>query len=104
MNKQNAKFWIGFYFGLECIYHPAYGKYTLTGFFDGVVVCSRKPTEMPEDDECETFPIEEVSFILKKINPFLFASVSNLHAFIKTKALDGYWMNFDKSINIIYEG
>ena len=103
MNKINVQyFWIGYYFGLNCIIHPETGRWILAGMFNDTVVC-----EKYEDGnciDCMYYPISEVSFILKKINPFLFASVSNLHAFIKTKALDGYWMNFDKSIKVIFEG
>jgi len=102
MNKPNTKFWIGYYFGLDCIIHPDSGRWILAGFFDDQVCC-RRHIGTPEED-CMNYPVSEVSFILKKINPFLFASVSNLHAFIKTKALYGYWMNFDKSINVIFEG
>ncbi|MCE5332726.1 MAG: hypothetical protein LLF95_11390 [Bacteroidales bacterium] len=101
MNKPNIKFWIGYYFGLSCILHPETGRWILTGFFDDQVVCRRNIGE--PDEDCMYYPISEVSFILKKINPFLFESVNDLSLFIKTKALEGYWVFEDKSVKVIFE-
>lgn len=120
MNKPNNFYWIGYYFGLNCILHPDTGRWTLTGYFDGQVVCHRESKSLPEikiseneaikdidempDEDCLMCPIEDVQFILKKINPFLFASMHKFEFFIRTKAMEGYWMNFDeKSVRVIYE-
>lgn len=125
MLKTHHPYWIGYYFGQSCILHAETGKWTLTGYFDGQVVCHRVPKltinqevrerlgfdnlpdidEMPEED-CLMCDISEVQFVLKKINPFLFKALCKFSFFIKTKALDGYWMNFDESFtnNIIFEG
>ena len=101
MNKPNNLFWIGYYFGLSCIVHPETGRWTLAGYVDGDVYLKRY--EGTPDEDCMSYPISKVQFILKKINPFLFDSVNDLSLFIKTKALEGYWMNFDKSIKVIFE-
>jgi hypothetical protein len=60
--------------------------------------------EMPDED-CLMCPIEDVQFILKKINPFLFASMHKFEYFIRTKAMEGYWMNFDEKFSnqIVFE-
>lgn len=104
MNKQNNLFWIGYYFGLNCILHPYTGRWILTGYFDGQVVCHREVPNIDEDD-CLMCPIEEVQFVFKRINPFLFKSVSNLNLFVKKYAMEGYWMNFDEKFNnqIVFE-
>ncbi len=106
MNKPNTKFWVGYYFGLSCIIHPEHGRYSLVGYFEEQVVCKRLLTEFPEDEECEIFPISEVSFILKFANPFLIKSLSKLplfHKWIHNKALEGYWVFEDKSVKVIFE-
>jgi len=96
------KWWIGYYFGQNCILHPDTGRWTLTGYFDGQVVCNKYENENCID--CMYYPISEVQFILKRIYPFLFTSLSKLQLFIKSKAIEGYWMNFDDNINVIFEG
>lgn len=102
MNKQTNPYWIGFYFGQSCILHPDTGRWVLCGYFDGQVVC-RRNIGTPDED-CMYYPISEVQFVLKRINPFLFASMQNFHWWVKIKASEGYWMNFDEQLNIIYEG
>lgn len=99
---KNNYFWIGFYFNQSCILHPATGRWTLTGYFDNQVVC-RRNIGTPEEDSM-IYQVEEIQFVLKKINPFLFASMQNFHWWIKTMATSGYWMNFDEQTNVIYEG
>lgn len=96
--------WIGYYFGLNCILHPDTGRWTLTGYFDGQVVC-QKYNDNGECIDCMYYPISEVQFILKKINPFLFASMHKFEFFIRTKAMEGYWINFDEkfSSQIVFE-
>jgi len=95
-------FWIGYYLNQNCIIHPDTGRWVLTGYFDRQIVCQKY--EDGKSIDCMYYPIEEVQFVLKKINPYLFASMQNFHWFIKTKALEGYWMNFDNSVNLIFEG
>lgn len=98
----NSKlYWIGYYFDQNCILHPETGRWTLAGFVDGHVYLKRY--EGSPDEDCMSYPISEVQFILKKINPFLFDSVSDLQLFIRTKAMDGYWMEFCENINVIFE-
>lgn len=99
----NKYFWIGFYLDQNCIIHPDTGRWILTGYFDGQVVCRRNIGTVDED--CMSYPISEVQFILKKINPFLFASLGKFQLFIKSKASEGYWMNFDEKVinQIIFE-
>jgi hypothetical protein len=97
----NKLFWIGFYFGQNVIFHEGTGKWTLTGYFDNQVMC-KKHEGTPEED-CEIFPIEEISFVFKKINPWLFASLHNSHSFIANKAKSGYWVFKDSSVNIMFE-
>lgn len=58
MNKSNF-FWIGYYFGQNCILHPETGRWTLTGYFDGQVVCHRQITTEDEED-CLMCNISEV--------------------------------------------
>ncbi len=101
--KQLNVFWIGYYFGLNCILHPDTGRWILAGCVDNEVYL-RRNIGTPEED-CISYPIHEVQFILKKINPFLFASMSKFQLFIKTKAMEGYWMNFDEKFNnqIVFE-
>lgn len=105
--KKQYPFWIGYYFGLDCIIHPEHGRYSLVGYFEGQVVCKRLLTEFPEDEECEIFPISEVQFVLKFANPFLIKSLSELplfHGWLHNKALEGFWVFEDQSINVIFEG
>ena len=94
--------WIGYYFGQNCILHPYTGRWILAGCVDNEVYL-RRNIGTPEED-CISYPIHDVQFILKKINPFLFASMQKLEFFIRIKAIAGYWMNFDeKSVRVIYE-
>jgi len=103
MNKPTINpFWIGYYFGQNCIIHPDTGRWILTGYVDNEVYLRRNIGTQEED--CISYPISEVQFILKRINPFLFASMSKFQYFIKSKTMDGYWMNFDDNINVIFEG
>lgn len=103
MNKQNLNpNWIGYYFGQSCILHPETGRWVLTGYFSGLIEC--KKNIGLENEDVEIYPISEVQFCLKRINPFLFASMSKFYWFIKTKALEGYWMNFESFNQIVYEG
>ena len=103
MNKPNNFYWIGYYFGLNCVIHPDTGRWILAGFVDNEVYL-RRNIGTPQED-CISYPISEVQLILKRINPFLFKSVSSLNLFIKRYALDGYWMNFDEKFNnqIVFE-
>lgn len=96
----NKYFWISFYFGQQCIVHPVCGRYTLTGFNDGLVYCRNGNYDI-------SFPIETVQFSLKFCNPYLIKALSKLpfsYDFIKSKALAGYWMFHDDFNNVIYEG
>lgn len=122
MNKPNNLYWIGYYFNQNCIIHPDTGRWTLTGYFDGQVVCHRLSNpltevkipdedeilpeeEMPEED-CLMCPISEVSFILKFANPWLIKSLSKLplfHSWLHNKALDGYWVFESNEINVVFE-
>lgn len=101
--KQNNLYWTGYYFGLNCIIHPDTGRWILAGWVDNEVYL-RRNIGTPEED-CISYPISEVQFILKRINPFLFASMSKFQLFIKTKAMEGYWMNFDEKFSkqIVFE-
>ena len=103
MNKQNNLFWIGYYFTQNCVIHPDTGRWILAGCVDNEVYL-RRNIGTPEED-CISYPIHEVQFILKKINPFLFTSMHKFEYFIRTKAMDGYWMNFDEKFNnqIVFE-
>lgn len=102
MNKPTLNpWWIGYYFGQNCILHPDTGRWILAGYVDNEVYL-RRNIGTPQED-CISYPISEVQFILKRINPFLFTSLSKLQLFIKSKALEGYWMNFDDNINVIFE-
>ena len=104
MNKSTFNpYWIGYYFGQNCILQPETGRWTLTGYFDGQVVC-RRSTQNIDEEDCLMCPIEEVQLILKRINPFLFVSMGKFHWWIKTMSSSGYWMNFDDNINVIFEG
>ena len=105
LKTTNLHWWIGHYFGLNCILHPGTGRWVLTGYFDGQVVCHRETTNIDEDD-CLMCPISEVQFILKFANPFLIKSLCKLPLFYQcmhNKALEGYWVFDDTSINVIYE-
>lgn len=95
--------WIGYYFGLNCVIHPDTGRWILAGCVDNEVYL-RRNIGTPEED-CISYPISEVQFILKRINPFLFTSMSKFQYFIKTKAMEGYWMNFDEKFSnqIVFE-
>lgn len=95
--------WTGYYFGQNCILHPDTGRWILAGCVDNEVYL-RRNIGTPEED-CISYPISEVQFILKRINPFLFASMCKFSFFIKTKAMEGYWMNFDEKFNnqIVFE-
>lgn len=102
MNKQTYNpNWIGLYFGQNCILHPDTGRWVLTGYFDGQVVCQKY--EFGNSIDCMYYSISKVQFILKRINPFLFTSMSKFYWFIKTKALEGYWMNFEGFNQIVFE-
>lgn len=102
MNKPNNLFWIGYYFGLNCIIHPETGRWTLVGYFDGQIMVKRNIGQ--ENEDVEVYPISGVQFILKKINPFLFTSMHKFEFFIRSKAREGYWMNFDAEFNkIVFE-
>lgn len=103
MNKQNNLFWIGYYFAQNCVIHPDTGRWILAGCVDNEVYL-RRNIGTPEED-CISYPIHEVQFILKKINPFLFTSMHKFEYFIRTKAMEGYWMNFDEKFNnqIVFE-
>lgn len=102
MNKQTYNpNWIGLYFGQNCILHPDTGRWVLTGYFDGQVCCRRNIGTTEED--CMIYRLDQVQFILKRINPFLFTSLGRFYWFIKTKALEGYWMNFEGFNQIVYE-
>jgi hypothetical protein len=103
MNKTNPCWWIGHYFGQNCIIHPNTGRWLLVGYMEGEVYCRKNIGA--EDEDCMSYPISEIQFILKRINPFLFASMSKFHWFLKTKAGEGYWMFPRENFNqIIYEG
>jgi hypothetical protein len=111
MNKK--LFWLSFYYGQPCILHPKTGRWTLTGSFDGQVVCHRTTKgvdeESVDEDECEFFPIEDVKFILKQGNPFLLKALSKVNFFnsyewMKNKALSGYWVFYESGFNqVIFE-
>lgn len=104
MNKQIINlYWIGYYFGLNCILHPDTGRCILAGCVDNEVYL-RRNIGTPEED-CISYPIHEVQFILKRINPFLFTSMHKFEYFIRTKAMEGYWMNFDEKFSnqIVFE-
>lgn len=94
-------FWIGYYFGQNCIIHPDTGRWILTGYFDGQVMV-KKNIGTPEED-CMSYPIAEVQFIFKQINPTLFKDFSRLFLFRKLKAMDGYWVFNDSNVNVILE-
>lgn len=96
-------FWIGYYLNQNCIIHPDTGRWQLCGYFDNQVVC-RRNIGTPDED-CMNYDISEVQFILKRINPFLFLSMSKFFWWINSEALSGYWMNFDEGFTkqIIYE-
>lgn len=103
MNNNNL-YWIGYYFGLSCIIHPETGRWTLAGMFNDTLVCEKY--ENGNCIDCMYYPVSEVSFILKFANPFLIKSLSKLplfHRWITNKALEGYWVFEDKSINVIFE-
>lgn len=102
LKTTNLHWWIGFYFGQNCIIHPDTGRWILAGFVDNEVYL-RRNIGTPQED-CISYPISEVQFILKRINPFLFSSMYRFQLFIKSKATEGYWMNFDDNINVIFEG
>lgn len=104
MNNTNLFWWIGFYFGQECIIHPDTGRWILAGFFDGQVVCVKMYGEIQID--CMHYPIEEISFVLKFANPWLIKSIQKLPFFfswVKSHAFDGYWVFDDKTVKVIYE-
>lgn len=106
MNKSFINlYWIGYYFGQNCILHPDTGRWILAGCVDNEVYL-RRNIGTPEED-CISYPISEVQFILKFANPFLIKSLSKLplfHDWINNKAMEGYWVFDCKSINVIYEG
>lgn len=101
MNKSNF-FWVGYYFGQNIVIHPETGLWYLSGFFDDQVVCQKYEDGACID--CMYYPISEVQFILKKINPFLFASMGKFHWWIKQKASEGYFMFPNEGFNqVIYQ-
>jgi len=97
----NNPYWLGFYLNRDCINHPETGRWTLLGYFRDSLVCCKYENSIVID--IAHYKITDVRFVLKKINPFLFASMSKFFIFIKSKALNGYWMNFDENINVDYE-
>lgn len=103
LTTTNPFYWIGYYFGRNCVIHPDTGRWILAGFVDNDVYL-RRNIGTPQED-CISYPIHEVQLILKRINPFLFKSVSNLNLFVKKYAMEGYWMNFDEKFTnqIVFE-
>ena len=104
MNKN--PFWIAFYFGQQCILHPDTGRWTLVGYFDGQVVCT-KHDEHGEEYDTMIYYLEEVQFVLKFCNPYLIKALSKLPGsfnWMKSQALQGYWMFYDSDFKqVIFE-
>lgn len=96
-------FWIGYYLNQNCIIHPDTGRWHLVGYFNDQIICEKY--EDGKSIDCMYYDISEVKFILRKINPFLFLSMSKFFWWIKSEALSGYWMNFDSKFDkqIIFE-
>lgn len=84
-----------FYIGQE-VEHVRNGRgYLIEGVTTTGVDVVRNLTGLPEDDESEKFPFDEIRLILKPLDSDSARRYMNYLRFIKYKADQGYWV-FDQ--------